>query len=55
MKEKTTVELYQQIRRDWGDIKPCTKVIPNKKAYNRKEKHKKVISDFSQEEKEDLT
>jgi hypothetical protein len=47
MKEKTTAELNQQIRRDWGNIKPYTRTIPNKKLYNRKEKHKKVISDFS--------
>lgn len=53
MKEKTTVELYQKIRRDWGEIKPYTRTIPNKKLYTRKEKHKKVVTDFSQEEEEE--
>lgn len=32
-------ESYQKIRRDWGDISPITKVIPNKKK-NPKIKHK---------------
>lgn len=29
-------ELDKQIRRNWGEISPVTKVIPNKKKYNRK-------------------
>lgn len=29
-------ELDKRIWRDWGEISPVTKVIPNKKKYNRK-------------------
>lgn len=35
------------IRNDWGNINPVTKVIPNKKKYNKKkdkEKLKKVLT-----------
>lgn len=39
-KPRTTVEIYQSIRRDWGGVRPVTKVIPNKKKENRV-KHKK--------------
>ena len=45
MKQKTFFEVYQSIRRDWGEINPVTKVIPNKKKYNRKHKHKKNYKD----------
>ena len=31
---------YKKIRKDWNNIKPITKIIENKKKYNRKEKHK---------------
>lgn len=32
-------EVNRKIRRDWGEIKPITKIIPNKKK-NPKIKHK---------------
>lgn len=32
-------EINKKIRRDWGDIKPYTRIIPNKKK-NPKIKHK---------------
>lgn len=32
--------LHKSIRKDWGNIKPVTKVIPDKKKYKRKSKHK---------------
>ena len=35
------VDIFQKQRRDWGDIHPATKVIPNKKKYTRKKKHKR--------------
>ena len=37
---KTFTEIYMGIRKDWGEINPVTRIIPNKKAYNRKRKHK---------------
>lgn len=42
MKKKTeniSYEVNCKIRRDWGDISPVTKIIPNKKK-NQKVKHK---------------
>ncbi len=42
MKEKEqnlSYEINKKIRRDWGDIKPYTRIIPNKKK-NPKTKHK---------------
>lgn len=40
------LEKYKKIKKDWGDIKPTTKTIKNKKKYKRKEKHpKKFIED----------
>lgn len=38
-KVKTWSEIFQSQRRDWGNINPVTKIIPNKKK-NRKEKYK---------------
>lgn len=39
-KPKSSIELAQTLRRDWGGVKPYTRVLPNDKAYSRKEKHK---------------
>lgn len=39
-KVKTTAEIYQSIRRDWGSVNPVTKIIPNKKKSKRYPKHK---------------
>ena len=39
-KSKSSIELAQTLRRDWGGVKPYTRVLPNDKAYSRKEKHK---------------
>lgn len=39
-KPKTNLELAQSLRRDWGNVKPYTRVLPNDKAYSRKQKHK---------------
>lgn len=38
-KPKSGLQIYQSIRKTW-DCKPVTKIIPNKKAYSRKAKHK---------------
>lgn len=45
MKQKNFFEIYQSIRRDWGNVNPVTKVIPNKKKYRRKDKYKKNYKD----------
>lgn len=37
---RNSYEINKGIRRDWGNISPVTKIIPNKKK-NHKEKHKK--------------
>lgn len=31
---------YKKIRKDWGEINPVTRTIPDKKRYTRKQKHK---------------
>lgn len=37
-KKKTSLELYQSIRRDWGELNPVTRIMENKKR--KKPKHK---------------
>ena len=37
--ENISYEVNRKIRRDWGDISPVSKIIPNKKK-NQKVKHK---------------
>ena len=32
--------IYMRIRRDWGDVKPVTRVMRDRTKYNRKQKHK---------------
>lgn len=41
-KKKTNLDLYKSIRKDWGDIKPTTKIVDSKKKYNRKRNSNKV-------------
>ena len=36
---RTNYEVYRSIRKDWGEINPVTRVIPDKR--NKKPKHKK--------------
>lgn len=31
-------QLYQSVRRTWGNVKPGTKIEKSKKTYNRKDK-----------------
>ena len=38
-KPRSNLELLYSIRREWA-VNPVTKVIPNKKKYTRKKKHK---------------
>lgn len=35
------LETLRKIRRDWGDVKPYTRIELDKKKYRRKKKHKK--------------
>lgn len=39
--ENKTYETFKKIRKDWNGLNPSTKIIPNKKKYSQKEKHKK--------------
>lgn len=38
MSKKQQREYNQSKRRDWNGVNPVTKVVPNKKAYNRNNK-----------------
>ena len=38
-KPRNSYEVNRSIRRDWGEISPVTKIIPDKRK--KKEKHKK--------------
>lgn len=40
-KKQSCAEIFQKQRRNWGDIHPATKIIPSKKLYKRKSKHRK--------------
>ena len=42
-KPRTNAEIFQGMRRDWGNINPVTKVIPDKRK--KKPKHKKGWED----------
>ena len=42
-------ELDKRIRRDWGEINPVTKVIPNKKKYNRKKDKNSLKKELTRE------
>lgn len=35
------LETLRKIRRNWGDVKPYTRIELDKKKYRRKKKHKK--------------
>lgn len=43
--KKTFYDIYKQQRKDWGEIKPITKVEENKKKYSRKKKHKNSLEE----------
>jgi hypothetical protein len=43
MKKKKTIGEMTQGRGTW-ERKPQTQIVPNKKAYNRKKKHKKALA-----------
>lgn len=39
-KPRTNVEIYQSLRRDWGDVKPVTRIIPDKRKKKPKYKER---------------
>ena len=39
--DMTFLDAIQSKRRDWGNLNPMTRVVPDKTKYSRKEKHKK--------------
>jgi hypothetical protein len=39
--DMTFLDAIQSQRRDWGNLNPVTRVVPDKTKYSRKEKHKK--------------
>jgi hypothetical protein len=43
--ERTPYEVYRSIRKDWGDINPITKVIPDKRFKKPKHKNKEGYDD----------
>ena len=42
-------EIERKIRRDWGAVNPVTKVIPNKKKYNRKKDKNSLKKELTKE------
>lgn len=42
-KVKSNYEVYRSIRRDWGEINPVTKIIPDKRK--KPPKHKNKLED----------
>lgn len=42
-KPRANAEIFQGMRRDWGNVNPVTKVIPDKRK--KKPKHKKGWED----------
>lgn len=39
LSKKEQKQIDQMKRKEWGSINPVTKIVPDKKKYNRKEKH----------------
>ena len=39
-KEKSMIDLYQSIHRDWNGVNPITRIIESKKKKKPKYKHK---------------
>jgi len=38
-------DVYKKVRKSWGDVNPVTKIVPDKKKYTRKKKHKRRYED----------
>lgn len=41
-KPRTNYEVYRSIRKDWGEINPTTRVIPDKRKKAPKHKNKNL-------------
>lgn len=39
-RENLTFKAARRIRNDWNGVNPVTRIVPNKKKYQRKKKHK---------------
>lgn len=44
-KEKSMIDLYQSIRRDWNGVNPVTRIVESKKKKKPKYKHKEFEQD----------
>lgn len=40
LQPRSFLEVYQSLRGNWNGVNPITKVIKDKTAYSRKDKHK---------------
>lgn len=46
---RSNLEVYESIRRDWGDVKPYTRVFDDERKKNaREKKHRKNTRDYEQ-------
>ena len=45
LSKKKKKQLNGEKRKNWGNTAPVTRVIPNKKHYNRKKKHSDDLTD----------
>ena len=43
LSKKKQKELNRMRRGDWGAVNPATQVVPDKKKYSRKQKHKGTL------------
>lgn len=43
LSKKEKKKINNKKRQDWGTCNPTTKVVPSKKEYSRKVKHKKSV------------
>lgn len=39
---------YKSLRNDWGELNPISRIIPDKKKYSRKDKHKKGFKNYNE-------
>ncbi len=49
LSKKKQKELNSKNRRGWGEVSPVTRVVENKKRYNRKRKARIETDDFTYE------
>lgn len=44
-KEKSMIDLYRSIRKDWNGVNPVTRIVESKKKKKPKYKHKEFEQD----------